>query len=243
MGFVLLPTVGGRAKAGRMRQGSAPAGFPSGRQMVEERVKVDEEIGKGDLKLAQLDAEAYMKTFPRSPSGPMLLADVYFAENRRQESWALYRGVILPNLRNFGDADRLFRFGDSAQAIGRPDDAATAYRRVIDDERPYVHKALLSPVDNNQAKLADIRAVAKALVAAVFRQHGYIAEVQKAVHQAPDQPVTHFLYAAVLDEFGRYKDAADQLNLVAALLPSEYWTSGQSEGLSAVRVRPARPWH
>jgi Tfp pilus assembly protein PilF len=180
-----------------------------------------EALERGDLKSAKDNAIAVLNLEPHSLSGRVLLADVYAAQHRNVEAWKAYREAILPNLPGYGDSDLLFRFGAVAEATGHPEDAVVAYRRAIRDDTAFVDEDLLTPVVRGSPRVSDLRLVAKALDATVFRKHGFIQAVRDAVRLAPHQPAGHYLYAWIYSGFAHYRDAKREVDAAAKLLPAD----------------------
>lgn len=223
----------GVAKNPSDRAGSkAESRSRQGDRRRQEYESISVEVQQGDLARARSDAARFVKEYPRYPLARLLVADVDYAQGRTLDAYNGYKTVILSNLASFGPGDRLLHFADAAHSLGRDDDAATIYRRIIKGEAGLIDTDLLKPLYSPDATVEDLRAVAHAMFFGVFHPKGYIREIQLALKSAPTQPAPHFIYATVLAEFGKYRDANAELNAAAALLPADKATQFRSKAYS-----------
>jgi len=183
--------------------------------------QVSEELAKGNFALAESDAKSYLVLAKNSDFGYMRLGDVYLTEHKNPEAWTAYRKAIMPNLPQFRDADRLLAFGQAAEATNHPKDAFDAYRQVADLAGPIVGPEVLTRIDNGRATVAEARNAARAIYLGTTHQPGYVKAIQDAVKEAPGEPACHYMYAWLLVPYGHIKDAKEQVDLAAALLPKE----------------------
>jgi tetratricopeptide (TPR) repeat protein len=183
--------------------------------------KVEQETLNRDLLSAEADAAKLAKAYPQRLLCRIALANVYYAERRLPEAYAIYHKEMALNASVRRGGDWFLRLGDSASATGHNDEAATAYRQVVEEYRPRMDPDMLAALDSPCTSLSDLRRVSWSTYDCLNHNPGYMAEVRHAVAVTPRQPALHYLYAGILAEFGRYGDAYDQVKKAAALLPTD----------------------
>ncbi|MDR3688431.1 MAG: hypothetical protein P4L46_03560 [Fimbriimonas sp.] len=185
------------------------------------KMKVLDEIEKGNLKAAETDALGLRALSPNGVLADSLLAPIYYKEGRDEESRVLYRKMILNPNGIVGDPDTLMIFGKLSEQTGHRDDAKLAYSRVIECYAYTLDQYLVADLSSKGGSVSDYHAVAHALDSLMNHQPGYIAEIKNSVNSAPYQPIPHFVYARLLDAYGHRRSANAELDRAAALLPKD----------------------
>ena len=145
----------------------------------------------------------------------------------RQQIEACHRFAQAAQLAPVDAADPLFNLGGSYESLGRQSEALHAYRRALDLE----HKNEARIHNNIGNVLVQIGQWKEALVA------------YNEAHEAdPDFPETYQNLARVLEDRGRYEEAAAQLAHAARLLPHDAADlHARAAKPSGIRVYTHRP--
>jgi|GEM_PF-1708995 len=175
-------------------------------------------LNQGNIAAAEMETNTLALEAPNTPAVDFIRAEICLKKGRFEDAQALYHKLIFKTAGNVGSPQLLLSFAALSEKTGRLEDARLSYGKVARTYASGLDEILVDTL-STKITLTEVRAIATALDCLENHPIGYQNAIRTAVKQAPNQPITHFVYARLLNAFERRFSANAELDKAAELLP------------------------